>query len=137
MYSVLVPTPLGALRVQVRDGEDRSEPVDISPTADRSILLARRGCLLVDRELFLGDSGVASLALVNDCDAEASLVSSRLRVGDLTLDAPSGLVLPPGTQAELVVSADGTAAAEDIVLLELAIAGTTYLYPVTVSAPAR
>ncbi len=129
----------GALRLQVRDADgSRSPPVDVGVEGVAVLPLARPACLAVERELFLGASREASLVVVNGCDGAVTIGASRLRAGDaFDLQRPADSSLPVAGEATFEVSAPGDEPTEEILLVELTLDATTYLFPVTVSAPAR
>lgn len=137
-FSISLPAPRGPLRMQARDGDSRSPPLDVVASPGGTLELARPACLLVGRELFLTEARTAELPIVNDCDSDAILGATRMRAGEaFTIERPAELTLPPSSQAELRLAAPGDAAAEEILLIELELDRTTYLFAVTLSAPAR
>jgi hypothetical protein len=125
------------LRLQARLEDARSLPIDLIPDVGRSSPPDRPDCLTVAIEVELADRS-GEIAIDNDCEEEVSLGETRLRMtDDFVIDRPSALRLPPSSSATLGISAPSDLDTEDILFVTLERGVDTFLYPVTLIAPAR
>ncbi|MGE0785406.1 MAG: hypothetical protein AB7S26_06950 [Sandaracinaceae bacterium] len=134
-FSISIPGPLGALRLQARTMEDRSDPIDVATGSEGSLPVARPACARLDRELLLGERDSAVLAFVNDCATEVRVSEPRSRAGvPFVIEGAPTEPLAPGARAEMTVEAPSDRPSEDILLFEVTVDRTTYLYAITVGA---
>lgn len=136
-FTVGVPATATELRLQTRDGDDRSTPIDIVPDVLGSAPVRRPECFHVALELFL-EGRAGELLLENVCEVEVSLVDAALRATTaFSVETPTELRLPSGARAMLRVTAPGDAPIEDILFVTVDVRGSPVRYPVTLIAPAR
>jgi len=147
-FSITLPVKLGdELRFEWLLGAERSVPLDALYLADtngsfRLQPSPRFDCVKLTPGFVL-DFGTAqnatlSLQARNDCPAELSIDSHSLRrnLPEFSCSTATPLTFAPGTSATLDVSLarTGNAALEDTLFFNLTQAGTTFRYPVTLSA---
>lgn len=133
------------LRFQALQHGVRSEPVDFihgSLAADVLTPSPRHACVVLQPglELRYGELGPRALRVLNDCADPLSLAAPRLRLGggDFELETELPLVVSPASEATLDISLLELAppAREDVLFIELSVAGETIRYPIGLYASA-
>ncbi|HLV64767.1 MAG TPA: hypothetical protein VKY73_03110 [Polyangiaceae bacterium] len=125
------------VRLIPRLGATRGEAVDVVLLDGEVVVDARHGCIeLTPGTVLAVAPGSAELSLRNGCAAPASLEAPRARLGlsDFTFGEELPLTLEPGESAPLRIEFEPTApgAREDVLFVDVDVAGETHRYAVTV-----
>lgn len=113
-------------RVQLRDGAERSEPVDLRVDGASFAIAAPAldDCFFIDPATWIALDGAGdarSLVLENACAQPVSFLAPRLRRGLAGFGATptSSFVIAPGASTTITVRSNGPASeSEDVLLLE-------------------
>jgi hypothetical protein len=134
------------LRFQAVEGSVRSEPVDFIhgglAAADALSPSPRHPCVVLQPglELRYGELGPRPLRVLNDCADPLSLAEPRFRLGggEFELESELPLTVAPTSEATLDISLLELPppAREDVLFIELSVAGETIRYPIGLYAPA-
>jgi len=128
-FSVALPGfPGDTIRFQVKQGDARSEPIDllVDPSALFSTVAEDAPeCLVIDPARFValdGSGDARSIVIDNQCETSATFAAPQLRRGQgpFTFTPTSSMQIAPGARTIITVRATGTASeSEDVLFLEL------------------
>jgi hypothetical protein len=115
------------LRIQVKQGERRSEPVDLllagEPIEATQTMLAHLPCLTIEPAAWVVlEAGERDVVVRNTCAEEVSIGAPRLRrgAGPFGVSPAEAFVVPAGESAAVTVRADGEGVErEDVLFLEV------------------
>ncbi|WP_437717637.1 hypothetical protein WMF45_15245 [Sorangium sp. So ce448] len=116
------------LRIQVKQGERRSEPVDLQLTGEpieaTRTMLAHLPCLTIEPAAWVSieAAGASDVVVRNTCAEGVSIGAPRLRrgAGPFGVSPAEAFVVPAGESAAVTVRADGEGVErEDVLFLEV------------------
>lgn len=126
-WEATIPVGSGApLRLQVRDGDVVSQPVDarvfdpdgfvLTVPANACVHLSPEATAPVPRA-----GGEVRVRVLNECDHSVTRERARLRVpsAELSVVDDGALALEPGTMVDIVVTSAGTPSEENILLVPI------------------
>lgn len=115
------------LRIQVKQGERRSEPVDLQLTGEpidaTRTMLAHLPCLTIEPAAWVSlEAGEGAVVVRNSCAEDVAIGAPRLRrgAGPFGFSPAEAFVVPAGESAVVTVRADGEGVErEDVLFLEV------------------